>query len=172
MARRVFKLRNYQDYFTWIGKSARKGALNGLHSAALRLAGHIQTVIIPQTTPQPVDRGVYKAGWGPNSVSRIPNGAAIWNTVTHAVFIEDGVKNVAIGRAMVEALAEWAKRKGLAGTDTEATSVAWAIAKRLAQTGIFNRGKGLKIFERASKELPTFIREEVIAGIKKELRGG
>ena len=168
--RRRYALADYPDLLRDVKAGMQKAGKRGLYSAALRLSTHIQTVIIPQTTPQPVDRGVYKAGWGAQSVEKTPDGAEIYNTTPTAAHIEHGVKNVKIGRAMIQALAEWAKRKGVASGDADSLSVAWAIAKRLQQTGIFRQGQGLQVFARAALELPRFIREEVKRELEKELK--
>lgn len=138
----------------------RAAAILGLQSAAARGVQDIIVRIIPSRTPQPVDRGVYRSGW---RFYPAPNGAVIECFEPHAVLIEDGVRasNVKIGRAMIQALAEWVKRKGIASGD-EAESVAWAIAKSMKRRGIFNRGKGMGILaELVEKYLPGYVQEEV-----------
>lgn len=144
----------------------RKAAILGLQSAAARGVQDIITRIIPSRTPQPVDRGIYRSGW---RFYPSPNGAVIENFEPHAVLIEDGVRasNVKIGRAMINALAEWVKRKGIAGED-EAEQVAWAIAKSMKRRGIFNHGKGMGILaELVEKYLPGYVQEEVAREVER-----
>jgi hypothetical protein len=67
----------------------RKAAVRGLQSAAARGVQDIVTRIIPARTPQPVDRGIYRAGW---RFYPAPDGAVIECFEPHAIFIEDGVR--------------------------------------------------------------------------------
>jgi hypothetical protein len=144
----------------------RKAAVLGLQSAAARGVQDIITRIIPSRTPQPVDRGIYRSGW---RFYPSPDGAVIECFEPHAILIEDGVRagNVKIGRAMINALAEWVKRKGIVSAD-EAEGVAWAIAKKMQERGIFGRGKGLGILrELVDKYLPGYVDEEVAREVEK-----
>jgi hypothetical protein len=152
----------------WVGRlegELQKAALRGLYSAAQRMVGVVGEVIAAEPRI-PVDRGIYKAGW---RARRLPDGAEISNSTPHAGFIEDGVRadRVRPGRAMIDALAAWVARKGLTGSArgveraAEARRIAWAIAKSMQKNGIFNRGGGLKIFEKARQRLPALIEEEV-----------
>lgn len=136
-----------------------KAAVLGLQSAAARGVQDIITRIIPSRTPQPVDRGIYRAGW---RFYPAPDGAVIECFEPHAVFIEDGVRpeNVKIGRAMIRALTEWITRKGIVSAD-EAEGVAWAIAKAMKKRGAFGK-KGMGILrELVEKYLPGYVEEEV-----------
>lgn len=149
-----------------LGKRWRKAAILGLQSAAARGVQDIITRIIPSRTPQPVDRGIYRAGW---RFYPAPDGAVIECFEPHAVFIEDGVRagNVKIGRAMIRALAEWVVRKGIVGAD-EAESAAWAIAKAMKRRGIFGKqGMGV-LRELVDQYLPNYIDEEVAREIERE----
>jgi len=181
-------------HFKAYGPKLTAAAHRGLLAAAQRGVQVIQSEIIPSRNPQPVDRGVYRAGWraGP-----IPEGAEIFNVEPTAVLIEEGVRgqNVKIGRLMLAALSEWAKRKGLGryrATSTVLgkrkdgsffakaqkvkfvagdTSIAWAIAKAMQKRGIFNkRGPGLGILrELVAKRLNVIVDEEIIREIEREL---
>jgi hypothetical protein len=141
----------------------------GLLKAANRGLQVLITEIIPSRSPQPVDRGTYRAGWKVEVID--PDRVAIMNPEPHAVFIEFGVRaeNVKIGRAMLEALSEWAKRKGLAHTNQEAVGVAWAIAKAMQKKGIFNRNRpGLRILEElVTKRIDNILKEEVAREIQR-----
>jgi len=113
-------------YFSRTGPLAtalRAAATKGLFSAALRAKRDIVAREINKGAQgrRPVDRGVYRAGW---QVERLPTGAAIYNSVPHASFIEYGVPaaNVVPSRKAVLAIAEWAQRK--LGGRTKQVSVA------------------------------------------------
>jgi hypothetical protein len=154
-----------KDAAAWVdelGEEVERAALRGLYSAALRGVTTIQTLIVPSRTPQPVDRGLFRAGW--RAYFDVAGRAVtIENNEPHAVFVEEGVRagRVRIGRLMLDALASWIVRKGIA-SQAEAASVAWAIAKRMQRRGIFRGGTGFKILdELVDKYLPRFIEEEV-----------
>ncbi len=144
-------------------------AFRGLVAAGARGLQVIIVEIIPKRVPQPVDRGVYRAGWklriGPDYVE-------IYNDETVAPIIEDGARasNIKIGRALLEALVKWALRKGLAGDEKEALRVAWGIARNMQKKGIFNRdGKsGLGILrELVAWRLDNIIETEVLRALGK-----
>lgn len=188
----TFDLADYEQFTKQLQFGLSNAARKGLLSAALRTANLIQTRIIPNTKPEPVDRGRYKAGW---LVKKTSYGASLTNSVPYASMIELGVRaaNVKPGRAMLKALAEWAQRKGLGktivqpkagkslgkanakaapvkwkkATDSAAMRIAWAIAMSMKRKGIFNGGTGLLIFAQAEVEIPNIIREEVAREIKR-----
>jgi hypothetical protein len=154
----------------------REASIRGLQSAALRLLQHIQVTVIGSTRDErtgrgpPVDRGAYRASWRSR---KVPTGSIVESTIPYAAVIEFGAKpeNIVIGRAMIGELTEWVIRKGLAGKRprggaqaefyVEARNIAWAIAVSMKKLGIFNQGKGLRVLERASKEIPRFVKDEV-----------
>lgn len=141
-------------------KKMEDAALAGLLSAAQRLKQDIVTVHIPNAKPfPPVARGTYRAGW---MVRETRDGAEIYNDVPHASIVEHGVAAASVkpGRAMIAALTDWVVLRGLADS-SNAVGVAFAVARNLMQTGIFAGGKGLKILDRALKDAPKYIREEV-----------
>jgi hypothetical protein len=155
----------------------RQAAQRGLLGAGQKLVSHIQTDIIPNSGPMPVDRGAYKAGWRAEATEY---GARVYNSVPYAGAIEDGVAagHVAPGSAMVSAITAWVLRKGLVGrgsdrisraaANVQAAQVAWAIIMSMKKRGIFGgEGKGLKILSKATKMLPEFIRTEVRAELAK-----
>jgi|SRR5580693_3824810 hypothetical protein len=178
----VYDLKTADQWLNVVSITMKEAALRGLNAAAQRTVNHIQTEVIPACVPEPVARGVYKAGW---HVVQLHNGAEVVNTVPQAAFIEYGVRaeNVKIGRGMIDALAEWVRMKGIGGKVTvskgglrkvkkatldEARAIAWAIAKSMQKKGIFNGGQGFKVLEKAGKMIPRFIREEVVRELKKE----
>jgi len=155
----------------------RAAAIKGLRVAAVRGIRVVTTQIVPSRSPPPVDRGVYRAGW---KLESLPNGAAIYNDTPHAKFIEYGVRasNVRIGRAMIDALTEWVRRKGIGGgvsktgkpkkpSENQARQIAWAIARRAkSKSGLAffagPRGDGFQILrELSDQHLPAIIREAV-----------
>lgn len=163
MSSSSIRLDQASDYFkSTLTKEIRRAAIRGLQTAAMRGVQIIQTQIVPSRSPQPVDRGVYRAGWKWEPTS---DGALIFNDETHAAFIEHGVRaeNIKIGFAMIEALAEWAVRKGIVEDVVEGARVAWAIALTMRDRGIFNRnGSGMGILnELVEQHLPKIIGQEV-----------
>ena len=144
-----------------------------LYASAIRGVEVIVSQIIPSRTPQPVDRGVYRAGWksAPIMQGGATVGGEIWNSEVEAAFIEAGVRpeNIRIGRAMIAAISEWAQRKGFAPNAKEAKSLAWAIAMNMKKRGIFNRpGPGLGILaELMTKLMPKIIETEVTAEFRR-----
>lgn len=151
-----------------MGKELRAAAVRGLQRAALRGLAEIKARIIPSRTPQPVDRGVYRAGW---NVELLSDGAAIYNPLPYAAMIEYGVKpgNVRIGAAMIQALSEWVVRKGLASS-ADAIRVAWRVARALQRKGIHGGGAGLGILKELEEGvLPRYAEEEVAREIGRVL---
>ncbi len=144
-----------------------RAAIRGLRSAGFRCVNEIVTFIIPSRTPQPVDRSLFRGGW-----KTMPTdfGCTVENMEPHAVFIEEGVTNIKIGRAMIDALAEWAIRKGIA-TKEESRSRAWAIAKSMEARGhIFGVG-GMGILRELVEggKLKQYVEEEVKREVEREL---
>lgn len=160
---RVITLKEAGVEFEEMGRRMKTAALKGLFSAALRGVQVVITEIIPSRVPQPVDRGIYRAGWKAMKLGGKNPGAVIYNSEPHATLIEYGVRasNVKIGRAMIAALAEWAKRKGF--QDPE--SAAWGIAKKMQERGIFGQ-TGLGVLALLNARLPAIVREEVTREIE------
>jgi hypothetical protein len=182
----TYSIREAGNWLKAADEESNAAMLRGLNAAALRLVQHIQTVVIPGITPEPVARGAYKAAW---RAERLPNGAEVVNTTIQSIFIEYGVKpgNVHISRKMIEALAAWVRMKGIGGrfkvsktgvvrlhraSKDEAIDIAWAIAKSMQKHGIFRAGMGLKVLETAGKSAPMFIRQEVERELKKTFGDG
>jgi len=162
-----------QYYLERIGDELDPACVRGMQSAAMRALQVIVTRIIPARTPQPVDRGVYRAGW--RAVPE-PTGAVLENLEAHAPLIEYGVRaeNVKIGRAMIEALAAWVPRKGLASEPKQAVKIAWAIAKAMKKRGIFNYPgrQGLGIVDELLRDwLPSILRDEIGYEIVRAING-
>jgi hypothetical protein len=171
---KVWKLADAGLMIDAIKKDVHKAAMEGLLAAAYRVVAHIVSTVIPSRPHPPVDRGAYRAGW---RARKDREGAIVENVAPHAAVVEYGARaaNIKIGRAMITALAAWVKRKGIGGrivtskdgstrhikaTNTEATSIAWAIAMSMKKKGIFPP-KGLRVLEEASKEIPKYMREEI-----------
>lgn len=160
-------LKDAGDFFDKrVSKAIRDGARKGMLSAALRMVNIIQTQIIPSIVPEPSARGHYKAGWRAGQES--DDIAYYENTVPHAAFIEYGVRpsNVKVSLKMVNALAEWVTIKGIA-SGPAATRIAWAIANGMQTKGIF--GNGLRVMERANKQLVSVLEEEVQREVERAL---
>jgi hypothetical protein len=160
----------------WLGAKHADGLRRGILSAAFRGLGVIQNEIIPAEKPQPVDVGAYRAAWHVEATDR---GADLVNSLPYASVIEHGARpeNVKIGRKMIEALAEWARRKGFApaaipkgGDPAKAyEGVAWAIATAMKRRGIFNRDgvQGLHVADKAIARIRGFLQEEVTREINR-----
>lgn len=162
------------QYFGRMRREIAMAASNGLLLAGHRAVQKIVAEIIPSRSPQPVDRGTYKAGWKAERVTSLV--VLISNPEPHAAFIEYGVRaeNVKIGTAMIQALAEWALRKGIASDEKESIGVAWAIAKAATRQGLFTRqtGKGLGILKELKEQfLEKIVQEEVSRAVQKAIDG-
>lgn len=155
MASRTITLKEAGVEFEEMGRRIKTAAKKGLLSAAQRGVQVIVAELIPACVPQPVDRGLYRAGW---KAVPIKNGSVIYNPEPHAAFIEHGVRaaNVKVGRAMIVALAEWARRKGLKDPER----AAWGIAKAIKRRGLFT-AKSFGVLALLNERLPGIIREEV-----------
>lgn len=175
----------------WTKNVLKSGARKGAISAANRLVSIIQTEVIPNENPPPVDIGTFRMGFRAEPTD---DGAVVINTAPHAKIIEYGARaeNIKVGRKMIDALVEWIMRKGLVLTpkglkiihrtfktpesrktaETEARQLAWAIAQNMKKRGIFNRNdeKGLQITRKALKRGRAMIIKEVITEIKKAIK--
>lgn len=150
------------------GIKMKQAGIRGLRSAALRGVNEILTFIIPSRTPEPRDRGIYRSGW--RSVE-LPLGATVQNDEPHAVFIEEGVRNVRVLGKAQGPLAAWAIRKGIA-TAENARSVAFAIGVNMKKRGnIFGPGGMGVLRELVEGKLADFVKEEIEREIKREVGG-
>lgn len=160
----VLTLEQAAGHFAIRGQFADKmriAVLKGLYSSALFSKNYIVSKEIPNADPPPVNKGVYRAGW---QVQKLPNGAAFYNSVPYARYIEWGVPamNVVTSAKAIEALAEWARKKFGGLEEKQALRVAHAIMTNMRKHGIFGRGKGLQIMTKYAIEvLPGVIEEEL-----------
>lgn len=58
-----FDIHEHPKVKQWLDKGFEKAAERAMLATAVKLVAHIQTEIIPNLKPQPVDRGMYKAAW-------------------------------------------------------------------------------------------------------------
>jgi hypothetical protein len=166
MATIILQLEDAKEFFgKKLTKKMEKAALRGLLSTAMRLHQTIITQIIPARSPQPVDRGVFRAGWRAYLTTEMGKECAvIENRELHAAFIEHGVRasNVKGGRRVREILAEWALRKHYVSNEIEAHSFAFNLLRKMKQRGVFNGGQGFGILKEATEYYaPQFLPEEV-----------
>jgi len=181
-----FDSSEFNELEQWLQKGMQGGVQRGCVSAAFRLLGVIQNELIPAEKPAPIFDGAYRQAW---HVEVTKSGADVVNSMPYASVIERGARaeNIKIGRQMIDAIAEWVRRKGLTGHSpkkrsspeayAQARQIAWAIARTMQGTpskpgtGIFNRdGKqGLRIAEKAAKRVPDFLEEEIHREIRREL---
>ena len=163
-----------------VREAVRRAGRLGTLSAAARLVQVIKSRLIPAEDPPPVDQRAYSNAW---DFEPTATGARVYNDSPHAPVIEYGARaeNVKVGRAMIDALAEWAVRKGLVGrgrgsiqarsAEQEAQSFAWAVATNMRKRGIFNRGsEGLGIARKASALAPALVEQEIRAELAELLR--
>lgn len=141
----------------------RRAVVRGLQSAAQRHAGLIVEEI-DHAEPHPaVDTNALR-----NSVfvRNVRDGAVVEVQAPHAGPIDRGTRPFF---PPIQPLAEWAARKGLAASDAEARSIAFAIARVFAVRGIAPRHFMAKAWAR----LPPFIEREVSRELRNEAtRGG
>lgn len=171
----VFNLSELPQFERYLADGLHAAAKRGLLSTAMRVVSKITTEVIPAEIRPPVDRGIYRAAW---RFISIPDGAMVVNTLPYASIIEYGARaeNIKIGRAMIDALTEWVQRKGLVsrnagGVTSEnanARAMAWAIAQKMKKNGIFNRGHGLRILEKALRGIDKLVEEEITREVKRE----
>ena len=172
-----------------LGLSIDKAAKRAVLSLAVRIVQHITTYIIPRESPQPVDRGAFRAGW---RAKKEPDGASVKNTLPYAGVIEYGARaeNIKIGRKMIDALTAWVIRKGIGLSRNvasrrvnraqmqfylqwQARRVAWGIAMSMLKKGIFNRQDargGLRVLEKALKIAEHAFADELRREIEREYR--
>ncbi len=176
-----FEIEQHPEFVSWVSQEVHTAMHKAMLLTATRVVARINTEIIPNIHPhQPVDRGTARAGYRVESVG---GKVFIVNHVLHSLFMEEGVRaeNVKPGRAMIGALAAWAKRKGLdvskyqtqaMGSKRESLSVsaepytklAWGIAKSMKKKGIFgaqNMPSGLQIVHRAMSDVKTWLSDEM-----------
>jgi hypothetical protein len=180
MPTNVIQLSEAGGWVAKVGRDMPEAAKRGLFAAAIRLVGTLKQLELP------TDRGIARSGW---KAEKLDDGAAVFNGVTQAVLMEGGVRaeNVKIGRKMIDALAEWARRKGVGArfskvqgggrliqhrtrpSEEALRGVAWAIAKSMQKRGIFSpQLGGLRPLERTTKSLgPEYVRQEVAREIKR-----
>ena len=115
MAQTVWKLNEAQQMLTLVGKEMREAASRGLLSAAHRAVEHIVSDIIPGLEHPPVDRGHYRASWRAKRDG--PSAAVVESISPYAPMIEWAIRPGRLhpGRKVIDALAEWVKRKRLGG---------------------------------------------------------
>lgn len=176
-----FSMKELAGVEWWVNEKIRQGAKRGLLSLANRMVSIIVNDVIPNENPQPVDTRHYAMAWRAEPTE---HGASVVNSLPYASIIEYGArgKNIKIGREMIDALAAWVIRKGLAGPSsrsrsgralqqTNARNIAWAIAMAMKKRGIFNRDDargGLRVGEKALAKVLPFAKQEVAAEINKD----
>jgi hypothetical protein len=162
----------------WTKEGLDKAVRRGLISTGYRVVQEITTNFIPNSNPPPVLDGIFRAGW---HVDETSDPIAVVNNVPYAVIIDKGARaeNIKIGRNMIEALTEWVIKKGFVGRraragstaraeqDTNARNTAWAIAVSMKKKGIFDKGNGLRISEKAQAFAAKIVNEEVAREINK-----
>jgi hypothetical protein len=99
--------------------------------AEVKTRGIAMAVMTAQSlSPPPVDRGTYIAGF---RAADVPDGVKLFNIAPHAAIIEGG-RRPGARMPPPALLAEWARRKGIAGA--EARGIGFALAKAIAKRGM------------------------------------
>ncbi len=138
-------------------KKLEQAAIRGLRSAAHRGKGFVVEEISTAKPHPAVDRGGLR-----NSVRvrKRPKGATLSVDAPHASVIEDGARPFF---PPVAPLAEWARRKGLAATASEAQSIGFLIARAISKRGIEPR----HFFKKGVARMYAIVAEEVEAELAK-----
>lgn len=168
-----FDISQHAEVSKYLDKGFENAAKRAMLATANRVVGVILTEVIPGLNPQPVDKGMYRAGW---RAKKVTGGAEVYNNTPHAPIIEYGARaeNIKVGKAMIDALTKWVIRKGIVGkgkgAKDQARSVAFAIANSMKKKGIFNRdGKqGLHVLDKALERVGDFVSEEFANEMKRE----
>lgn len=143
----------------------------GLEVAKLRAVALLKSLT-------PVDQGIMRAAWAPSL-------DGVKNTAPHAGIIERGARPHAVSREGIEAITQWVirhahlfkdvarakrrrKRDGGATLESEARSIAWAIAAKLKREG----QKGHFIVENNLERLVVIVQECVMEALASASRGG
>jgi hypothetical protein len=164
----VLSIEEAGKWISSLAKDIPNAARRGTYAAAL----HIQQDLMTDNS-LPRDRGIYRAGW---RAEPAPYGADVFNQTIQGLLIEESVRpdQVKIGKTMIQALMEWARRKHLGDTPKvtkkqheidfgtgkakdvrfhrsskratmdELKSIAWAIAKNIKKRGLFGYPTGLR----------------------------
>ena len=132
---------------------ARKWAVE----KGIERAAHRGRALLVKKTP--VDRGNMKAAWKAGD-------DYIYNGAPYAGIVEEGARPHKVNREGIEALTGWAGRV-LGVSETEAESVAWAIAKKIEKEG----QEGLFIVKDSMGDLKRFAMEEITRMLTKVGRG-
>jgi len=174
-----FSVDEFDAFKSWANNGITNAVMRGFLSTAQRTVQYITTDLIPGEEQPPVFNRAYAAGWRAEKTAK---GADVVNTIPYASVIEDGARpeKIKISSAMIAALTEWVRLKGLVGKPrtgmkrqeqmVEARNIAWAIALHMKQVGIFNRNgrKGLKIAARAKVKAREYLPEEVRRELRRE----
>lgn len=143
---KVVSLGQFERVLVSLEGDMRQAVVKGLRSSGLYLEG-VTVEEIDRAEPDPaVDRGQLRDSVGTRST---PGGAVVEVKAPHAPMIEYGTRPFF---PPIEPLARWAMRKGLADDEEEAQGIAFAIAKKISQTGIFPRGYFHKAWNRLVNE--------------------
>lgn len=132
-----------------------KAYVRGFRRSALRLERYTVEEIDSAEPYPAVDTGSLR---GSVSTEFVEDGAIVSVDAPHAPMIEYGTRPFF---PPVEPLAEWVKRKGMASTDEEAKSIAFAIAKKISRDGIAPRRYFSKAWSRMLQTLASDVIREL-----------
>jgi hypothetical protein len=155
MARRV----TIDQFAKLVAKSpvaVRSAMVRGLHKAAMRMEVQVVEEIDSTLPHPPVDVGTMRQS---TSLSRDADGADVFMTAPHAIFMEEGTRP---HRPPMLPLLEWAIRKGF----DNPIAVARAVVKRIELEGIAPRFYFKRAYHKTLPYVGTAINREMKALIK------
>jgi hypothetical protein len=168
----VMSISQGEKWVRLLASAYPNAARKGLLSAAMRITRDLQS-----DPSIPRDRGTLRSGW---RCQKLSDGAEIINVAPHFPFVENSVhaERIKVGRKMIAALEEWAKRKKLTLTMKKAgpmtyRAIAWAIAMKMKVRGIFNAPFGLHPLETTmNTRAKGYAKEEIEREVKTAILKG
>lgn len=154
-------LTEFEHRLTRFVPELRAAYLRGFRRAALRLE-RFTVEEIDSAEPYPaVDTGLLRRSV---DTQFVPDGAIVTVDAPHAPMIEYGTRPFF---PPIAPLAEWAMRKGLGSSASEARSIAYLVARKIARDGIAPRGYFAKAWSRMQRDLRSDVLHELAT-----MRGG
>ena len=128
MGRRV-SIQDFAKIVSGVPVNVRGAMVRGMHKAAMRMEVAVVEEIDATLPYPPVDTGGMRQS---TSLARDQDGADVFMTAPHAIFMEEGVRP---HRPPLLPLLEWAMRKGF----DDPIAVARAVVRRIELQGIAPR---------------------------------
>jgi len=169
MTTRTMSLTQFQAFIGKLDAKTEAAAVRGFRRAAAFLHGRV-VLEIKQAQPHPaVDTGELA-----NSVNTtmIPGGAIVSVDAPHAPVMEYG-RRAGSRMPPVDAIADWVRRKGLAGApragkrsaasyESAIRGIAFVIARSIAQKGVVPRAFFRKAWDRSVSSMAILVSSEIV----------